>query len=248
MKLCALLVGSVLLANTIAAQESDELSRGPDAGITGSRVHGIDVLPATGRPFSARDCVKRTRNREDGSPYTTYLFATVARDSQGRIYREQRSLVSTNTYREAKLIGIVILDPVAHTRTTCSVKKRHCLISDYHASASFQPPPVGSTDTGYLIRESLGADVIDGVKVVGTRETTSVDPAVNGGSRSVVSTREFWYSPDLQINLSVTRRDPKAGTQAIYVEDLSRSEPDPAMFQIPEGFAFSKRNPPETGN
>jgi hypothetical protein len=57
-----------------------------------------------------------------------------------------------------------------------------------------------------------------------------------GNSQPLVTTRDFWYSPDLQINLSVTRKDPREGTQAIRVVDLSRSEPDPAMFKVPAGF------------
>ena len=51
-----------------------------------------------------------------------------------------------------------------------------------------------------------------------------------------MTTREFWYSPDLEVNLSVTRKDPRDGTQTIHVADLSRSDPNPAMFQIPSGY------------
>ena len=91
MRLCALLLvaASLLPACRLTAQEpTEEPSRGPDAG-TEYRVHGIQVLPAVGRPFSALDNIVWTRNLEDGSKVTTYLYATVARDSQGRIYRHR---------------------------------------------------------------------------------------------------------------------------------------------------------------
>jgi hypothetical protein len=243
-KLYAVFAAPVLLACALVAQESAELMRGPDAGMS-SKVHGITVRPATGRPFSARDYVKCTRNLENGTPVTTYLFANLARDSQGRIYREAHSLVSTNNYRLSKRTDIVVLDPVAHTRITCSVKKRHCLISDYHSTAWFKPMPAGSIENGtrFLSRESLGTDVIEGLKVIGTRETVSMNPGLFV-KEPLVSTREFWYSPELQVNLSVTRKDPTQSTQVVHVEDLSRAEPDPAMFRMPEGYTFSKRDMP----
>ncbi len=153
MRLCALLLvaASLLPACRLTAQEpTEEPSRGPDAG-TEYRVHGIQVLPAVGRPFSALDNIVWTRNLEDGSKVTTYLYATVARDSQGRIYREHRAFVPSNTYQESQRRDFVLLDPVAHTRTTCTVKKRHCLITGYHESASFVPPQDGLLAKGTAI-------------------------------------------------------------------------------------------------
>ena len=64
-----------------------------------------------------------------------------------------------------------------------------------------------------------------------------------GNSQPLVSTREFWYSPDLQVNLAITRKDPRTGTQVIRVGDLSRNEPDPALFKIPAGFVVEKAAP-----
>ena len=57
--------------------------------------------------------------------------------------------------------------------------------------------------------------------------------------KAVVVTREMWYSPELQVNLSVTRKDPREGTQVIQLVDLNRTEPDPATFQVPEGFVVA---------
>jgi hypothetical protein len=51
-----------------------------------------------------------------------------------------------------------------------------------------------------------------------------------------MSTQEFWYAPDLGLNLYATSKAPNASTQAPRVSELSRAEPDPAMFQIPPNF------------
>jgi hypothetical protein len=237
MRLSALLTASFLAVCPLIAQESTDPFRAPDRG-TEVRVHGIQILPVAGKPFSGRDHIEWTRTVEDGSIITTHLYATLARDSRGRIYREHRSFVPLNSNQPSRQIDIVLLDPVAHTGTTCVISKRRCTIIGYHASASFTPEPAGpfANGRGYLSRESLGTDMIDGVSVVGTRETITLYPGTVGNTKPLVTPKEFWYSPDLEINLSTTRKDPREGTQVIRVVDLSRSEPDPAMFQIPSKF------------
>jgi|SRR5580704_1575540 hypothetical protein len=237
MKPYALLALSLLLAFPLMAQESDEASRGPDGG-TRTKVGGIEILPATARPFSGRDHIEWTRNLEDGTVVVTHLYAKLARDGQGRIYREHVSFVPVHSNRQSKRLDFVLLDPVTHTRTTCIVATRHCTVTDYFAPTTFTPRPPGPFDDGKrtLAREGLGSDIIDDLNVVGTRETISINAGVVGNNQPLVSTREFWYSPDLQVNLSVTRKDPREGTQEIHVVDLSRSEPDPAIFQVPAGF------------
>src|SRR5271155_1210284 len=237
MKFCSLLAASLLLACCVMAQESDGPSRGPDGG-TRERVGGIEILPVAGKPFSGRDNIEWTRNLEDGTVVTTHLYAKLARDGQGRIYREHVSFVPANSDQESKQREINLLDPVTHTRTTCIVATRRCSVTGYYASTSFTPRPAGPFDDGkrFLTRENLGSNVIDDLNVIGTRETISINPGVLGNNQPLVSTREFWYSPDLQVNLSVTRKDPRDGTQALQLVDLSRAEPDPVMFQIPAGF------------
>jgi hypothetical protein len=248
--LLLLLAGSAVLASSVTAQESTETSRGPDGG---TRVHvaGIQVLPVTGKPFSGRDSIDWTRTLEDGSVVTTHLTATVARDSQGRIRRERVTFVPANSNEQSRPMEMIILDPAEHTRTTCTIASRHCTVTDYSAPVKFAPAPAGSLDNGkrFLTRESLGTEVVDDLSVVGTRETLTINAGVIGNSQPVVTTREFWYSSDLEINLSVTRKDPREGTQVIQLLDLSRSEPDAALFRVPSDFAIEdQRAPAKTGN
>jgi hypothetical protein len=248
MKFYSLLAVSLLLTCTLAAQESEPL-RGPDGG-THYRVDGIRVLPVTGRPFSGRSTTEWTRGLEDGSVVTTHLYAMVARDSQGRIYRERRHFVPANSNEQPRLEAIILFDPAAHTRTACEIAARRCIVTGYRAPTSFTPVTAGPFDNGKreLSRESLGSDVVDGFNVVGTRETISINAGVVGNSQPLVTTREFWYSPDLQVNLSITRKDPREGTQVIRVMDVTHSEPDPAMFQIPTGFVVETPRSAKTEN
>ena len=251
MKLFALLAGSLLLFSALAAQESEESMRGPDGG-TRYRVTGIQVLPAVDRPFSGRSTTEWTRTLEDGSTVTTHLFAMVARDSQGRIYRERRNFVPVNSDQQPQLHVIMIFDPILHTRTECEVATRQCIVTGYHAPTTFTPRPVGAFDGGkrFLSRENLGNDVTDGINLVGTRETVTIAAGAVGNSQPLVSTREFWYAPDLQVNLAITRKDPRDGTQVIRVGEVSRTEPDASLFKIPSGYVVqnARRANPTTAS
>jgi hypothetical protein len=250
MKFRALLLASFLFCLPLAAQDSDdEPSRGPDGG-THYPVDGISVRPLPGKPFSGRSTTEWTRTLEDGTVVTTHLFTVVARDSQGRIYREGHKFVPADSNEKSKLIRFKISDPITHTRTTCYVATHRCEVTDYRAPINFVPRPPGPFDNGKrtLTRESLGNDVTDGINVVGSRETLTINAGVVGNSQPLVTTREFWYSPELQVNLSITRKDPREGTQVIHVSELSRSDPDPGLFKIPDGYVLMGSKPAKANN
>jgi hypothetical protein len=174
---------------------------------------------------------------EDGSVVATHQDAKLARDSQGRIYRENVTRFPANSDQKSKVKEIIIFDPVVHTRTECAMAASHCNVSDYRAPSP-APQPVAALDNGKrsLSRENLGTDTIDGLNVVGTRETLTIKAGVDGNNQPLSITQEYWYSPELEVNLSVTRKDPRTGTLVIHVVDRSRSEPDPSLFQVPENF------------
>jgi hypothetical protein len=246
-----LLAALLLFVAFLSAQDSEEVMRGPDGGTT-YHVDGISVRPLPGQPFSGRSTTEWTRTLEDGSVVTNRLLALVARDSQGRIYREGRHFVPVNSDQEPKRFRFKIADPVTHTLTVCLVASRSCSVTSYFVPTSFKLRPVGPFDDGKrtLARESLGNDVMDGINVIGTRETVTVNAGVVGNSQPLAITREFWYSPDLQVNLAITRKDPREGTQVVHVHEVSRSEPDPNLFKVPEGYTVHdlRNNPSKAAN
>jgi len=231
------LAAFIWMVQAAAAPQAGEALRGPDGG-TRYRVAGIEVISVAGKPFTAKDSIEWTRRLEDGSAVTVHLYAAMARDSQGRIYRERRNFVPANSDQEPRMFETILYDPAARTKTTCTLATRQCTVASYRPITSFavQPPGPFANFTRTLAREDLGTNMIDGLNVTGTRETTSINPGVVGNDRPLVTTREFWYSPDLETNVAVTREDPREGTQYIHLINLSRSEPDPAIFAVPAGF------------
>jgi hypothetical protein len=226
--------GCVLCASLVAAQEP---SRGPD-GRTSVHVSGIEVLPIPGKPFSGKDCIEWTRTLEDGTTVDLHLEAVVARDSQGRIYRERHNFVPANSPDKSPLYEIHLYDPVTRTQLLCSGRAYRCVLSDYTPRTFFDTTPEGTYANGTrtLKRVRLGSDVIDGIYVLGTRETVTINPETMGNDRPLVSTREYWYSDELQTNLAVTRIEPGQGKQVIRITGLTRSEPDPHLWDVPIGF------------
>jgi hypothetical protein len=240
MRFLTVLCASVFLGCSLAAQNSVQTSLGPEAS-THVRIDGIHILPLSGKPFSGIDSVNWTRVLEDGSEVAMHHEAKLARDSQGRIYRERVSILPANSNQKSHINEIQIMDPVAHTRTICDVATRHCNITNYNAPPSVPSKPLGTFGNGQrsVSRENIGNDNIDGLDVIGTRETLTIAVGVEGNSQPLTIVEEGWYSPDLEVNLSVSRKDPRGGTVVVHVVDLSRSDPDPSLFQVPANYTVS---------
>jgi hypothetical protein len=84
--------------------------------------------------------------------------------------------------------------------------------------------------------------------VTGTRETLQIAAGAVGNDRTLVTTRDFWYSPALQVNLKVTRNDPRIGAQVLQLVNLSLTDPDPNLFQIPPGYVTQSLHREPTGH
>jgi hypothetical protein len=237
MKRCAVfaLVGMALLGGIVAAQEP---SRGPDGGAS-THVSGVEVLAIPDKPFSANTSTEWTRALEDGSTVVTQLQAKLARDSRGRVYRENHVFVPANSDQKSPIYEIHIYDPGARAQIRCKTHTLECVMTDYAPMTFFETRPTGSYAKGTrsLARESLGTDVIEGLNVIGTRETITVNAGVLGNAQPIISTRDFWYSEELQTNLAVTRHDPREGTQVIRLSNLSQAEPDAHLFEVPIGYS-----------
>ncbi len=224
-----------MLLGTLGAQEP---LRGPDGGTT-THVSGVVLLAIPGKPFSATTTTEWTQTFADGSTVQKHLEASLARDIRGRIYRENHTFVPANSDRKSPLREVHLYDPVTRSQAYCSTRAMQCVIADYYPMTFFETVPTGTSldGTRTMIRESLGSDVIEGLYVTGTRETTTIAPGAVGNDQPLISTREFWFSSELQTNLAVIRSDPREGKQVIRLSHISMSEPDSHMFEIPIGYS-----------
>ena len=233
-----LLIGQ-MPAQTAAPASASITTHAPDNDTSLSGQTANLFIPlATGQPFHAKITVEVNRQLPDSTTVLQKSYTLAARDSNGREYRELRDFVPADSDREPPIIHTVVYDPKTSLITTCIPDQRICRQLMFDPTQHPVDEAVGPSSDGksVLAREDLGAKTIDGVRVTGTRETRTFVPGAFGNDKPVVVTKEIWYSPELQFNLSVTRLDPRNGTQKLEVTDLKLGEPGLEWFAIPDGY------------
>ena len=243
-------------AQPVGPQKPVQQYYAEDGGAHGEVLESIVIPPKVNAPFTLLLQTEWVRTLPDGGTITTVNQRRIARDTKGRIYEERWFLVPKNEETESQMTTIQISDPNNHTLYNCFMldPKKQCVLTIFTPSPNaifkFQGPPTGPLPGGMgeAIHEDLGTQLVAGVETTGTRDTTIFNADLFGNDRKMAIEREFWYSPELGFNLLSKRSDPRIGTQTFTATDLILSEPDPKLFDLPEGFKIVDRRqtaPPE---
>lgn len=226
----------LIIAQTFA-QAPSEQQRPPDGG-TREVLVSILIPSIPNAPFSATVATESVRQLADGSRITLVNRRAIARDSSGRIFQERRLLVPDDGKHESILTQIEISDPVSHELFICVPKEKVCQVEFFPAPKFV--PPAQATASGSLnnqrgtpSRENLGTQFLGGLETFGTRETLVIEAGLIGNDTPIQTTREYWYSPKLGVNLSSKLQDPRIGTQDFEVSDIVMGEPDTKLFKLP---------------
>jgi hypothetical protein len=219
------------------AQAPAERPRPPDGG-TREVLVSILIPSIPNAPFSATVATESVRHLADGSRITLVNRRAIARDSSGRIFQERRLLVPDDGKHESILTQIEISNPVSHELFICVPKEKVCQV-EFFSAPKFVPPAQttasGSLNnqTGTPSRENLATQFLGGLETFGTRERTIIEAGLIGNDTPIQTTREYWYSPKLGVNLSSKLQDPRIGTQEFEVSDIVMGEPDAKLFKLP---------------
>jgi hypothetical protein len=208
------------------------------------RAPDVFVTPIPGSPFTAVIHVERSTVEPDGSIVNVKTVRDIARDSRGRIHNEARELLPASSTRMPQITRILIYDPQTRTSTWVDPGEQTFRTQTVPRPPETEPPalafasPSGATmpQSDFTKHEDLGLREIEGVQVHGVRETQTIPPADASSGREIVVTDEYWYSADLRINLVISHTDPRTGSVKLTVSQIGRTEPDPALFEIPRGF------------
>jgi hypothetical protein len=84
--------------------------------------------------------------------------------------------------------------------------------------------------------ETLARQSFDGVEAEGTRTSFTIAAGEIGNERPIEVVSERWYSPELQVVVMSRHRDPRFGETTYRLTNLSRGEPDRALFEVPADF------------
>lgn len=199
----------------------------------------------TGQPYSAEQVSEHTQTLSDGTHISQRrTIQKVYRDSAGRTRMEHFFPGPSGTAAPEGPARVEITDPVAGYRYVLdsSSKTAHRTVIPTSPAGRLVGNGAGvSARTIQPVRpetstESLGTQVIDGIIVEGRRMTHTFAAGTQGNDRPIVVTSETWTSPELKITLLYTDHDPRSGDNTNKLENLSRAEPDPALFQPPADY------------
>lgn len=84
--------------------------------------------------------------------------------------------------------------------------------------------------------EELGTRDFEGVPATGTRKITTIPVGAIGNERPIEIVYERWYSKELGMTVYSKNIDPRFGEQTYRLLNISRSEPDPSLFTVPQGY------------
>jgi hypothetical protein len=86
--------------------------------------------------------------------------------------------------------------------------------------------------------------MVEGVEAEGTRSTITIPVGHIGNDRPIEVVSERWYSPELQVVVLSTHKDPFAGENVYRLTGISRTEPPLSLFEVPVDFRITEERPP----
>lgn len=253
---------SLILLTLVLSATPSLLSQAPpppdtivirDGGGSG-RMESITIPPISGAPFSLTLLTEWSRPLGTGGTFTLTNQRPIMRDGKGRIYQERWLLVPKGGKIKSEMDVFQIMDPTQHTWYNCGTHEKICELLPFNMRPNVvYKPTLGVSgplpnNSGFTQHEDLGVSNAGGVNTTGYRDTTTINPGVFGNDQAMVVTREFWFSPQLEINIISKVDSPQNGKQSFTVTDLITAEPDPKFFEIPEGYKIVDHRKPETGS
>ena len=86
--------------------------------------------------------------------------------------------------------------------------------------------------------EDLPATTIDGIRAEGHRRTMVIPADAIGNEQPITIVTEEWTSPELKVLLMTRHSDPRSGESTYRLRSITRSAPDPSLFQIPTNYSI----------
>jgi hypothetical protein len=227
----------------------------PEFGLAGKLVKGA--------PYAAQAVTQYNQTLADGNHIQRTTTASVARDSEGRT-RTERSVgaIGQMTGSGGSLKATFINDPVAGTSYVLdanrhTARQMPAMTNRRHQEQAGVQGAGGSSRSGTesaragmrqramagLKTEDLGTQVIDGLAVQGKRVSHTITAAQASSERNIEVVTETWYSPELQMVVMSKTSDPRFGESVYKLTNISRAEPDPALFKVPSDYQLQQGRP-----
>jgi hypothetical protein len=232
-------------------------ARGQMVGMAG----GQQARPAQNTlPVSITFEHKTVQTLGDGTHITRTTHEWFFRDSQGRTRTETELNNSPNT-QEAIRRNVIIRDPASGQTIAWTigpgVAKMYTVTQNRRPTDSVPsavnpglreapstrmvqapppPPPPPQQVRPVYSREVLGMQDVQGAPCTASRSTSVFPVDMMGNDRPITVVVEMCLSQEFGRVLSERQDDPRTGVRTLTVTSLSRTEPDPSLFQPPSDF------------
>jgi hypothetical protein len=233
---------------------------------TNKLIRAVNGNTITGAPYSAEAVTETTQSLGDGNQIAKSSSVKVYRDSQGRERREENEPFQRVFVYDPVAGTNLSIDPQARTveRSAGGALGRGVAGIALARGARGNGIPQGTitvpdgrlgtiTVTGRMISgsatpaplsEDLGSKSIEGVYAKGSRNTVTIPAGQIGNREPIQVVDEIWYSPDLQMNVTTRHSDPRSGEVVYQLRNVSRAEPDAALFQAPADYKVKDSQTP----
>jgi hypothetical protein len=84
--------------------------------------------------------------------------------------------------------------------------------------------------------EDLGEQILEGLRVKGTRLTDTIPAGAVGNERAINVVTERWYSEDIQAMVLQRFSDPRVGETVYQLVNVALGDPSPDLFTVPSGY------------
>jgi hypothetical protein len=202
-----------------------------------------------GAPYSAQAVSQYTQTLADGSHIQRSTTSSVARDSEGRVRREESigavALAGSTAAPKAVFIhdpvggSSYVLDPASKTAHV-SQPRNFTMNSDATGANEVHQRTEHARSSAQVKTEELGTQTMDGLTVQGTRITRTIAAGQIGNEHQLQVVTERWYSADLQTTVMSTTNDPRTGVSTYKLTSVNRAEPDASLFQVPTDYKLTQ--------
>lgn len=223
-------------------------------------VGGFGGKVVTNAPFSAQFTRESVQVLSDGTRIDRKENGTIARDAVGRTLHDMTLPAIGPLAASGQVPHIAFIqDPAAGKSYILNENRKTARIMNFHMRPNSGTSGGANSQTAGAFAgrrgnnanvqtQSLGTKTMDGLTVEGTLKTRTIPAGQFGNSKSIAITTEQWYSPDLQMMVSITRTDPRFGTTTYQLTNIDRTNPPQSMFMVPSDYTTAPVGGPRSGS
>jgi hypothetical protein len=211
--------------------------------------------PAARLPYTAEYKITSVKTLVNGTTITHESTETVALDSQGRRMTSTTSVPISGD--QTPITRVTVFDPVARTSSNWTVPGQKATVMQMPAPGAPRsgcaPAATAAVIPSSAVQyekprvEDLGTETIQGVEARGRRTTYTTPAGTIGNDAPLVRTTETWTAIASGLRGLVARSvidNPQSGKSARELTNFTQAEPDPSLFQLPEGYEIVNKPAP----